>query len=39
MKKYKINCFFEDVGENFDELFYKGLEDFILEKINLQFCN
>lgn len=38
MDKFKVNCFFEKNGEEFNELFYEGLEDFILEKVNLQFC-
>lgn len=39
MNEFKINYFFEKNGENFNDLFYEGLENFILEKINLQFCN
>ena len=39
MNEFKINYFFEENGENFKDLFYEGLENFILEKINLQFCN
>ena len=39
MNEFKINYFFEENGENFNYLFYEGLENFILEKINLQFCN
>ena len=35
MDKFKINCFFEDNGKDFNALFCKGLEDFILEKVNL----
>lgn len=29
---------YEKNGEEFNELFYEGLEDFIIEKVNLQFC-
>lgn len=39
MKNYKINLFFEDTEETFEELFYEGLEEFIVEKVNLHFCN
>ena len=39
MNEFKINYFFEEDGEDFNDLFYEGLENFILEKINLQFCN
>lgn len=39
MKEFKVNCFFEEEGENFNDLFYEGLENFILEKVNLQFCS
>lgn len=39
MAEFKIDYFFETDGEEFNELFYKGLEDFISEKINLQLYN
>ena len=35
MNEFKINYFFEEDGEDFNDLFYEGLEDFILEKTNL----
>lgn len=39
MTEFKVNYFFEAEGEEFKELFYKGLEDFMSEKINFQFHN
>lgn len=39
MTEYKINLFFEDTEETYEELFYEGLKEYIVEKINLQFCN
>lgn len=33
MTEFKINCFFDENAEDFSELFYKSLEDFISEKI------
>lgn len=39
MNEYKINLFFEDTEETFEELFYEALKDFIVEKVNLEFCN
>lgn len=39
MTEYKINLFFEDTVDTYEELFYEGLEEFIVEKVNLQFCN
>lgn len=32
MQNFKINCYFEEVGEGIDEIFYNGLKDFIYEK-------
>lgn len=37
MAEYKINLFFEDTGETYEELFYEGLKEFIVEKVNLHF--
>lgn len=35
MKNYKLNIFFEDTEETLEELFYEGLKEFIVEKVNL----
>lgn len=32
MQNFKINCYFEEVGESIDEIFYNRLKDFIYEK-------
>ncbi len=39
MTEFKVNYFFEAEGEEFKELFYNGLEDFISEKIKFQLHN
>ncbi len=37
MVEYKINLFFEDTEETFEELFYEGLKEFIESKVGLSF--
>lgn len=37
MTEYKINLFFEDTEETFEELFYEGLKEFIESKVDLSF--
>lgn len=37
MKDYKINIFFDDTEDTFEKLFYEGLKEFIVDKVNLHF--
>lgn len=35
MLNLKVNLFFNEDGKEFEELFFRGLEDFILDKVSL----